>query len=117
MRLVDSLGHLALGFAQYQGPYTVKNHGIVNLFFSSQQYRNFQETATRLHQQDPKIVHYKGVKAIEYDCAFHQLGNFHVTDPSLVPCIAHDILSGLLEEDLAAIIKELVVENGLLTMS
>lgn len=64
--------------------------------------------ATALNQQDPRNVHYKGVKPENFKCPFNELKKFHVTDPALAPCIAHDILSGLLEQDLPHLINHFV---------
>ena len=51
------------------------------------------------------------VKGIKYDSEFNKLQNFHVMMPGLPPCIAHDLLEGVMKKDLALYIKALIDEG------
>ena len=67
---------------------------------------------------DNDIVNYelqglnKGVKS---NSVFNQLKNFHVTDPGLPPCIAHDLFEGIVNQDVFLCIEHFVKEKKYFT--
>lgn len=61
-----------------------------------------------VQQTRPRIVTHIGVKS---DSILNELSEFHVTDPSLPPCLAHDLFEGVLDWDLSEIISNLVEKN------
>ncbi|XP_077972807.1 uncharacterized protein LOC120330222 [Styela clava] len=48
------------------------------------------------------------ITGIKYDCIFNQLNYFHVCQPSLPPCLAHDIFEGVAQFDMAIFIQCLI---------
>lgn len=54
---------------------------------------------------------YKGVARPEWSCPFNKLEDFHVGDPSLMPCIGHDLYLGVINYDLALILQYFVVKK------
>ena len=59
----------------------------------------------------PGRATFKGVSGPDFRCTFNILDNFHVCDPSLCPCVGHDIHLGLLNYDLVRVLKHLVEEK------
>lgn len=55
--------------------------------------------------KDPSLAHKKGIKIIS---PFHDLKYFHVCAPGLPPCLAHDLFEGVVQYDVALVLKHLV---------
>ena len=51
------------------------------------------------------LKHYEGVK---FDSIFNTLQGFHVCNPGLPPCLAYDIMEGVLMYDLPPMINHLI---------
>ena len=49
----------------------------------------------------------------KFDSVFNCLKHFHVCDPGLPPCLAHDLFEGVVSTDLALYIKQLVTSETL----
>ncbi|XP_026290906.2 uncharacterized protein LOC113215492 [Frankliniella occidentalis] len=76
---------------------------------TKESYREDVREFKRLKLDDNAISHYNGVKS---SSPFNELNDFHVTDPRLCPCIAHDIFEAIGDRyDMSEIINHLV-ENS-----
>lgn len=53
----------------------------------------------------------KAVKGIKYESPLNKLNYFHVCNPGLPPCIAHDLFEGIVPYDLMYCIKYFVTKN------
>lgn len=53
----------------------------------------------------------KIIKGIKQNSPLNKLNHFHVCNPGLLPCIAHDLLKGIIPYDLIYCIKYFVKEG------
>ena len=56
-------------------------------------------------QKKGKARHHQGVK---FNSIFNQLKGFHVCNPGLPPCLAHDLLEGIVPYDVFLMMKHFV---------
>lgn len=86
-----------------------ENPVLVKPFRTANSYSQDLQSLQQTQITKPNTVCYRGVKE---DSVLHILENFHVCDPRLPPCIAHDIFeNGVADSDLAEILS-LLVQKG-----
>jgi hypothetical protein len=67
---------------------------------------SYSESLRKLSAED-LIVH----DGVRYNSIFNNLASFHVCNPGLPPCVAHDLFEGVVSYDLPLFLKALVKEQ------
>ena len=80
---------------------------------------NYQLALEELSQlndghRPPVVIHVQGVK---FDSLFNELDSFHVCKNGLPPCLGHDLFEGVVNNDVALILKHLIKQNKWFTYS
>lgn len=65
---------------------------------------NYNETV-QLLESNPQMQTHHGIKG---DSVFNKLSHFHICQPGLPPCLAHDLFEGVVDYDLAMCLQFLI---------
>ena len=86
----------------------ISRDDFLNNFFRVREWRTI-ETYTKCVEKAKKS---KNIEiGIKRDCPFNILNYFHVANPGLPPCVAHDLFEGIVQSDMWLAIRYFVQQN------